>query len=88
MFMVLAGQGLQLCHDSKEAFGLWSSCTYTNDEIVNSSDLLPDVHILMGKVGCCFLSDARIAALPAVLHIPGQEGVLLYQSTFCIKQQL
>ncbi len=96
--MVLAKQGLQLCHNSKEAFDanmatVWTmdltqSCTYTKNENVNSCYLLPDVRVLTGKVGRRFLSDAGIAALAAVLHIPGQEGVLLYQSTFCIRQQL
>jgi len=66
--MVLAGQGLQLCHNSKEAFDasmvtVWTmdltqSCTYTKNENVNSCYLLPDVHVLTGKVGRRFLSDA------------------------------
>ncbi len=49
---------------------LMQSFAYTNHEIIDSSYLLPDVHILMGKVVCCFLSHPRIAVLPAVLHIP------------------
>ncbi len=89
VLMVLAVQGLQLCHDSKAASEfsqILQLCTmnpkhsyaHTNIDNVNSSDLIPDFHVLTGQVGCRFLSDARIAALAAVLHIPVQEVVLLH----------
>ena len=66
---------------------LMHSCTCTIIEIVHSPDLIPDVHILLGKVVGCFLRHAGITMLAAVLHIPRQEGVFLHQSAVCIRQQ-
>ena len=66
---------------------LMHSCTRTNVEIVHSPDLIPDVHILLGKVVCRFLRHAGITMLAAVLHIPRQKDVFLHQSAVCIRQQ-